>query len=62
LVNMSYQMCAAIIEMLPDVITVTDKERGLIDITNKQLHKANDGYWYREFKQVSYEKKRINAA
>ncbi len=62
LVNMSYQLCEAIIEMLPPTITVTDNDRGLIRITNKQLHKANDGYWYREIKQVSCEKRQVYAA
>jgi hypothetical protein len=62
LVNMSYQMCAAIIEMLPESITVTDNQRGLLRLTRKQLHKANDGYWYRESKQVHCEKQRVYAA
>ncbi len=62
LVNMSYQMVSAIIEMLPPVVEVRDSHRGLVQVTDKQLHKANDGYWYRENKQVSSEKRRVYAA
>lgn len=61
LVNMSYQMCAAIIDMLPHTISVKDS-RGWIEISQQQLHRSNEGYWYRESRQVSQERNRLCVA
>lgn len=56
LTEMSYELISIIIDMLPPSIQVNDDQRGITNISNKQLRKANDNYVNRELKQIQQEK------
>lgn len=59
LLNMSYQLCEVIIDILPHTISVKDNNRGWIEISKQQLRRSNKNYWQKELNYIYQEKNRL---